>query len=85
MRTAMSALGDRADHAMLAGEERDDLRGLAVFGLAQTDAAIAEQGHEGIIGIVNGAVMSIAPDRTSESDMGSGTTVIPIPSRIAAA
>src|SRR5438309_946547 len=40
---AMSPLGDDAQDAEGAGKERENLRGFAVFGLAQTDATIVNQ------------------------------------------
>jgi len=44
---AMGALGHDADDAKLAREEGEDLRGFAVFGLAETDAAVGDEGHIG--------------------------------------
>src|SRR5690349_21639601 len=42
---AVGALGDQAHDAVLLAKEREDLRGLAVLGLAQTDAAVGDERH----------------------------------------
>ena len=49
-RRPMRAFGDDAEEAVVAGEEGEDLRGFAVLGFAEAEAAVRGQGHIGIIG-----------------------------------
>ena len=46
---AMSAFCDGADDAVVSGDEGEDLRGFAVFGLAEADGGGGDEGHWGII------------------------------------
>src|SRR5687768_14144758 len=55
---AVGALGDDADEAVPAGEEQEDLAGLAVLDLSQADTAVGDEGHRrGIIGVERAGAM----------------------------
>jgi hypothetical protein len=45
----VSAFGNDADDAVLAGDEHEDLGGLAVVEFSEADTAIRDEGHGGII------------------------------------
>jgi hypothetical protein len=45
----VGAFGDDAEEAVVAGKEGEDLRGFAVFGFAEAEAEVGDEGHGGII------------------------------------